>query len=186
MPHCSFLLFFKLPLTQMRPSCMRALATPNYGRCNTSGISHSPHLSFFPQGRRLFTAVLCPSAPLKGRPSNPIFSRTAAHRSNSLKGCIQTGPAGGMWGVLAGAELTLLQCPPSLPLSSQALTWSFSPNRFPSTFSPQTRSRFSPWRLCKGKEPVQKDLLYHPEPRLNFPGNTSHLLFLGKNEYREA
>lgn len=86
-PHCGFLLLFKLPLTQMSPSCMSALAAPNHGGCNTSRISHSPPLSFS-QGRRLFIALLFPSAPLKGSPSNPIFSRTAAHRSNSLKGCI--------------------------------------------------------------------------------------------------
>lgn len=61
-PHCGFLLLFKLPLTQMQPRCMSALAALNHGGCNISGISHSPCLSsLFLQSRRLFTAPLFPS-----------------------------------------------------------------------------------------------------------------------------
>jgi len=61
-PHCGFLFLFKVPLTQMRPSCTSALAALSHGGCNTSGISHSPHLtSLFLQSRRLFTAPLFPS-----------------------------------------------------------------------------------------------------------------------------
>lgn len=60
--HCGFLPLFKLPLAQMRPSCMSTLAALNHGGCNTSGISHSPHLSSLClQGRRHFTALLFPS-----------------------------------------------------------------------------------------------------------------------------
>lgn len=164
-----------------------ASSAPNHGGCHTPRIRHSPPLSCcFPQGRRLFAAPLFPLTPLKGHPSNPILSRGAAHGSNSFRGCTEIGPAGGMWGV-PQQELTMPSAIPSIPaspqqsllaLSSQALFALCPPDPFLSRSSPQTRGRRPPRRLCKGKEPAQRDLLYCPEPRLIFPGNTSRLLFL--------
>lgn len=150
-----------------------ASAALNHGGCHTSGISHSPPLSFFTWGGRLFTTLLFPS--LSSTERMPQQHHLFKNSSPSV--CLPE-----------------RLHPPSL-LACGKTSWHFPPrcslalfawSPFPSRSFPQTRVRRPRWRLCKGNEPGQRDLLYHPELRLNFPGNTSHLLLLGSNECREA
>lgn len=153
LPYRCFLLLLKQPLTQMRPSCTSASTAPNHGGCHGLGIHHSPPLSCcFPQGRRLFAAPLFPLASLKGHPSNPIFSRGAAHGSNCFRDCIEIGPAGGIWGV-PQQELTMPRAMPSIPasprqsllaLSSQALLALCPPRSLSEQILPTDQGQTSP------------------------------------------